>query len=254
MAGVGDGMQRKGLAVLIILVSLLAMTLVGVAVVSPIGAQSPDDAADRTVSVDATGSASAAPDRALIRVRAVAEGDDPGAVRDELAAEADALRSNFERLGLSVEDYETSEYRVHSPRVPPREAENVPAFRGVHGFEVTLEDPDRVGAVVDAAADADVEVDTIEFTLSDAVRTDLREEAIANAMGDARAQVDAIARNGDLHVTSVASVDATQRNVDPVRYEAAAMATPTPESADTSVETGDVAVEYAVEVTYNATA
>jgi hypothetical protein len=28
----------------------------------------------------------------------------------------------------------------------------------------------------------------------------------------------------------------------------------TPESADTSVETGDVAVEYAVEVTYNATA
>ena len=61
-------MRREGLAVLIILVSLLAMTLVGVAVVSPIGAQSPDDAADRTVSVDATGSASAAPDRAVVRV------------------------------------------------------------------------------------------------------------------------------------------------------------------------------------------
>ena len=238
----------------IILVSLLAMTLVGVAVVSPIGAQSPDDDADRTVSVDATGGASAAPDRALVRVRAVAEGDDPGAVRDELATGTDALRSNFEGIGLSEDDYETSEYRVRSPRVPPREAESAPAFRGVHGFEVTLEDPDRVGAVIDAAADAGVEVETIEFTLSEAVRADLREDAIANAMGDARAQADAIADNGDLHVTSVESVDATQRNFSPVRYETEAMATPTPGSADTSVETGDVSVEYAVEVTYRATA
>ncbi|MFQ3283301.1 MAG: hypothetical protein ACI9TI_000568 [Natronomonas sp.] len=247
-------MRREGLAVVIILVSLLAMTLVGVAVVSPIGAQTPEAAADRTVSIDATGGASAPPDRAIVRVRAVAEGDDPGAVRDELAAEAEALRSNFEGIGLSAEDYETSEYRVRSPRVHPREEETVPAFRGVHSFEVTLEDPDSVGEVVDAAADANVEVESIEFTLSDVVRTDLREEAIANAMSDARAQADAIASNGDLHVTSVASVDATQRNFSPVRYEAEAMATPAPEPAQTSVETGDVSVEYAVEVTYNATA
>ena len=45
-------MQRQGLAVLIVLISLLAMALVGVAVVSPIGAESPEDAADRTVPAD----------------------------------------------------------------------------------------------------------------------------------------------------------------------------------------------------------
>ncbi|WP_181690991.1 SIMPL domain-containing protein [Natronomonas sp. LN261] len=246
-------MQRTAIAVLVVLVSLLAMTLVGVAVVSPIGAQSPDDAADRTVSVDATGGADAPPDRAVVRVRAVAEGDDPDAVRRELATDADALRTNLDGIGLTDDDYETMHYRVRSPRVPPREEDEVPAYRGVHGFEVTLDDPDRVGEVIDATADADVEVEGIEFTLSEVVRTDLREEAIANAMSDARMQADAIARNGDLHVTSVASVDATQRNFSPVRYEGAAMATPEPESADTNVETGDVSVEYAVEVTYNAT-
>lgn len=246
-------MQRKGLAVLIVLVSLLAMTLVGVAVVSPIGAQSPDDAADRTVSVDATGGADAPPDRAVVRVSAVAEGDNPATVRDDLETDTDALRANFAETGLTDDDYETTEYRVRSSRPSPRE-EDAPAYRGTHAFEVTLDDPDRVGAVIDATADADAEVGNIEFTLSEAVRTELREEAIANAMADARMQADAIARNGDLHVTSVASVDATQRSFSPVRYEADVAEAPPADGAGTSVDTGDVSVEYAVEVTYNATA
>jgi uncharacterized protein YggE len=96
-------------------------------------------------------------------------------------------------------------------------------------------------------------VQYFEFTLSEATRTELREEAIANAMGDARTQADAIARNGELHVTSVASVDATQRNFTPVRYEMAAGDGAANEPT-TSVDLGDVSVEYAVEVTYNATA
>lgn len=245
-------MQRDGLAVLIVLASVLAMTLVGVAVVSPIGAESPDDAADRTVSVDATGGADAPPDRAVVRVSAVAEGDDPAAVRDDLATDADALRDALASVGLTDDDYETTDYRIRSPRLP-REQDDGPEYRGTHAFEVTLDDPDRVGAVIDAAADTDAEVGNIEFTLSELVREELREDAIENAMTDARTQADAIAANGDLHVTSVAHVDATQRSFSPVSYEGP-VATPQPEADDTSVDTGDVSVEYAVEVTYNATA
>ncbi len=246
-------MQRDGLAVLIVLASILAMALVGVAVVSPIGAESPDDAADRTVSVDATGGADAPPDRAIVQVSAVAEGDDPAAVRDELATDADALRTALESAGLTDDDYETTDYRINSPRLPP-ERDDGPDYRGTHAFEVTLDDPDRVGVVIDAAADSDAEVGDIEFTLSELVRAELREDAIGNAMTDARTQADAIAANGDLHVTSVAHVDATQRSFSSVSYDAAPAATPQPEADDTSVDTGDVSVEYAVEVTYNATA
>lgn len=244
-------MQRDRLAVLIILVSILAMTLVGVAVVSPIGAQSPDNAADRTISVDAVGGADAPPDRAVVRVAAVAEGDDPGAVRDDLESTADALRSNLDEAGVSDDAYETTDYRIDSYRPRPQDGRDVPEYRGVHAFEVTLDDPARVGAVIDAAADADAEVQNVEFTLSEATRTELREEAIANAMGDARTQADAIAKNGELHVTSIATVDATQRNFTPVRYEMAAGDGAAGQS--TSVDLGDVSVEYAVKVTYNAT-
>ena len=245
-------MQRERLAVLIVLTSLVAMALVGVAVVSPIGAEPPDDAADRTISVEATGGADAPPDRAVVRVAAVAEGDDPAAVRDDLADNADALRENLEATGVTEDDYETTEYRIREARRPPEERPEQPRYRGVHAFEVTLDDPERTGAIVDAAADANAEIGGIEFTLSEAARDELREEAIERAMSDARTQADVIARSGELHVTSVRHVDATQQRYRPVSYELDAVE----ESADapgTAIDTGDVSVEYRVRVTYNAT-
>jgi uncharacterized protein YggE len=246
-------MQHDRLAILVVLVSLTAMTLLGVAVVSPIGAQSPDDIADRTISVDATGGADAAPDRAIVRVSATAEGDDPSAVRDSLATDADALRSNLDDAGVARDSYETSRYRISERRRPPREKREVASYRGVHTFEVTLEDPDRVGTVIDAAADSDAEIEHVEFTLSEAVREELREEAIENAMGDARSQAGTIATSGDLHVTSIATVDARQQRFRPVSYEMEASAAGG-DAGGTRIETGDVSVQYAVEVTYNATA
>ena len=245
-------MQRERLAVLIITVSLVAMTLVGVAVVSPIGADAPSDSADRTIAVSAVGGANAPPDRATVRVAATATGDDPAAVRDELTADADALRDALESAGLTEDDYETTTYRIDENHRRPDERAEGPAYRGVHAFEVTLEDPDRSGAVIDAAADSDAEINDIRFTLSEERRTELRTEAIENAMADARTQADTIAEHGELHVTGVQRVDATQRNFRPVRYEAAAG--DGAGSPETAIETGDVSVEYQVSVTYNATA
>ncbi|MCQ4333540.1 SIMPL domain-containing protein [Natronomonas sp. F2-12] len=247
-------MQRERLAVLVIVVSLFALTLVGAAIVSPIGADAPADGADRSITVSAVGGADAAPDRAVVRVAATAAGDDPAAVRDELTADADALRSALESAGITEDDYETVSYRIDEPRRPrePGAEDETPAYRGVHAFEITLDDPDRTGAVVDAAADSDAEINDIRFTLSEERRNELREEAIGDAMGDARTQADTIADNGELSVTGVHRVDAAQRNFRPVRHEAAAGDGGAP--PDTAIESGDVSVQYQVTVTYNATA
>lgn len=245
-------MQRDRLAVLIVITSLVAMALVGVAVVSPIGAESPDDAADRTISVEATGGADAPPDRAAVRVAAIAEGDDSATVRDDLAVNADALRNALDAAGVDEGDYETTEYYIREVRQSPEERSD-PRYRGVHAFEVTLDDPDRIGSVIDAAADANAEIGGIELTLSEAARDDLREEAIERAMSDARTQADSIARNGELHVTSVQRVDATQQRFRAVSYELDAVEE-TADAPPTTIDTGDVSVEYSVRVVYNATA
>ena len=245
-------MKRDKLPILVVVVALLAAVLTGAALVAPSDAQDPDTNANRTISVDATGEADAAPDQAVVRVAATAEGDDPQAVRDDLAANSDALREELSNASVEPDQYETDEYRIRERRRPPREEDgDAPDYRGVHGFVVTLEDPQRAGEVIDAAANSSAEIEVVRFTLSEDRRTELRERAIEDAMDDARSQAEAVVENGDLEVTSVASVDASQQRYRPVEYEAAA-----PQAADasgTEVETGDVSVSYQVRVTYNAT-
>ena len=245
-------MKRDILPILVVVVALLAAVLTGAALVAPSDAQDPDTNANRTVSVDATGEADAAPDQAVVRVAATAEGDDPQTVRDDLAANSDALREELSNASVEPDQYETDEYRIRERRRPPREEDgDAPDYRGVHGFVVTLEDPQRAGEIIDAAANTSAEIEVVRFTLSEDRRTELRERAIEDAMDDARSQAEAVAENGDLEVTSVASVDASQQRYRPVEYEAAA-----PRAADasgTEVETGDVSVNYQVRVTYNAT-
>ncbi len=216
------------------------------------GAQSTAQPADRTVSVAATGSADASPDRAVVRVAATAEGNSSAEVRDALAAESEALRAALDEFGV---DYETIEYRIYSVderERPPREAAPSAEYRGVHAYQVSLDEPDGAGAVIDAATEAGAEVTDIELTLSDEKRTELREEAIRAAMTDARSQADTIAAAGDLRVTNVATVDASQGRYVPVRYEAAD-AGGNAAAPRTVISEGEVSVTYRVEVTYNAT-
>lgn len=246
-------MSPKKLSALVVATALLAAGLVGAAMMMPTGAQNTDDTADRTITVDATGEADAEPNQAVLRIAVTAEGDDPQAVRDDLSAGAEDLRESLAEANVSEDAYETSEYRIRQDRRPPREERNsdAPEYRGVHAFEVTLDDPDRVGAVIDAAADAGAEVNHVSFTLSEERREELRSDAIADAMSDARLQADTIAQNGDLSITSVAAVDASEQRYSPVRFEVAAAGAAADSS--TSVSPGDVTVSYNVRVTYNAT-
>jgi uncharacterized protein YggE len=213
-------------------------------------AQTTATPADRAISVSATGSADASPDQAVVHVAVTGEADDPATVRDTLATGAQDLRDRLDELGV---EYETTEYAIEQrPERPPERRTDAPPYRGVHAFQVTLDDPDAAGDVIDAAVEAGAEVGHVELTLSDAQRETLREEAIRDAMADARSQATTIASAGDLTVTGVATVDAAQRHYSPVRYEMAAAASGAA-AADTVVSQGEVSVSYEVSVTYNAT-
>ncbi|AQL43687.1 hypothetical protein BV210_13675 [Halorientalis sp. IM1011] len=210
-----------------------------------------DGGSGQTITVAGEGSASTQPDQAVLRLAVTAEGDDPAAIRSELASGAEELRSALSEAGVAEDSIETSGYSIQEPprRAPPREGgESGPDLRGVHSFEVTLSDTDRAGAVVDAATGSGAEVESVRFTLADDTREDLRNEALRNAMDNARGQADTLADSGGLSVTGVASIDATGTNYRPVAYEDTA----TQAGGGTTIETGDVSVETSVRVVYNA--
>jgi len=209
-----------------------------------------NDSADRTIHVSATGSADAAPDQGVARVAVTAEGDSIQTVRDDLATGTEDLTAALDELGV---EYETSEYSVNEPR-ERREQGDVPAYAGSHAFEVNFDDPDMAGEIVDAVAGADAQVRDIELTLSEETREDLRDQAIENAMADARQQAGTVADAGELAVAGVQTVDASQQYFRPVELSGAAYESAQDDAAapPTDIAAGDVSVSYSVDVTYNA--
>lgn len=247
-------MRRKALTVLVV-AGLLTVGAAGTA----LALGSPDqqataapDGQAKSVSVSGQGSANAAPDKAVIRVAVVAEGDDSATVRDDLSAGAADLREALGEAGVSDDQIQTDYYRIREGRPYPREERERPT-RGEHAFEVELADTDMTGAVVDAAADSGAEVQNLRFTLAEDTRADLRDEALENAMGDADRQAQTLAGASDLTITGVHSVDATNNRYRPVRYEGAVAETAAGDGGSTSIESGDVSVSVSVRVVYNAT-
>lgn len=211
------------------LVALVSLALAGATVGVGTGAMALQEdnrtqtaaGADRSITVTGRASAEGPPDEAVVTVAAVAEGEDPAAVRGALATNADALRQSLRDAGIADEQVATVEFRIDEPHRPPDEPHRPPDgrdadYRGVHAFRLTVDDVARAGAVVDAAADAGAEVRYVVFGLSDERRAELRDRALADAMDDARRQADTLAAAGGLEAAEVRRVDASDGRFDPV--------------------------------------
>jgi uncharacterized protein YggE len=206
-----------------------------------------DRGTDRTVRVSASGSAETAPDQAVLRVSVVATGDDASVVRDRLSENVSQVREALADVG--VDSVRTLNYDIDR-NYRAREEPDAPEYRGRHTLEVTLKNVSKVGEVIDAAVESGAtNVEDVRFTLSEEKRRNLRQDALADAMENARSQADTLATEANLEITGVHDVSTTERGPRPHRYEATAGAA----DGGTSVDAGPVAVNVNVRVTYNAT-
>lgn len=243
-------MARNHIAALIVGLTVLAVALTGAMAVSgAVGADSHDESpTEQQISVDALGQADAEPDKAIVEAAVRVEGEDPETIRNELASSSTALQDALDAENIA---YQTKDYEI---REPYRSGSEEPDVIGLHVFEITVDDPDNTGEVVEIATQAGAKIGSIDMTLSDETREELRDQAIQNAMDDASHQAGTIADTSDLAVEEVVSVDATQQRFSPVTLEAAPAGEDDAAGRPTDIETGDVSVVYNVEVTFGVTA
>jgi len=245
--------SRVTLAGVAVVAALLATAGVGAAFAAggaPVQAdQSAQQAQNDTITVGASGQVQAAADRAVVRVGVVATGDDIERVRSDLSSNASAMRSALNEMGIEDGQIRTAYYDISTNRRYGGAESEEPAYRAIHSFAITVEDPDTVGQVVDTAVTngAD-EVDGIQFTLSADKREELRQEALTEAMNTARGEASTIAAAEDLSVSGVDRVSTTEYGARPYAVETAAL------SADagggTSIDSGPVSVTASVTVVY----
>ena len=208
------------------------------------------NATGRTVSVGATGSASAQPDEAVVYVAVTATANDAATARDRVATNATSVRKALAVL-VGPDQIRTTSFNVYQRSdATPTKTGTRTHYYATHAFAVTVSNVDSVGTVIDTAINGGAStVQSVQYTLSDATRKKLREQALGSAMSDARSQADTLASNGDLTITGVQSVSTGGASVPrprPVTLSSGAA------GSSTRVTPGPVTVDVSVHVVYAA--
>ncbi|MDY6819312.1 MAG: SIMPL domain-containing protein [Halobacteriales archaeon] len=212
------------------------------------GAASADGS--QTIAVGATGQVSADPNQAILRVAVVTTGGDAPTARQRLAENVSRMREALAAMGIGEDQIRTSFYDLDRDRRPPREGgEEQLQYRATHAFEITLDDTETVGQAIDTAVEnGATRIDGVEFTLSESTRRELRNQALTDAMANARTQANTLARTGNLTVTGVAEIRTADASVVSFRTEAFAA-----DAGGTAIDSGPVTVRATVQVVFNAT-
>jgi len=206
---------------------------------------------DEFVRVSASGSVDAEPDAVTVSLAVQAENDDPTVARQEVANGVEGMRQALNEVGISDDNITSTEYSLSDGRRhrPGPEEEERPEHIARHEFEVTVNNPDRAGEIIDAGIDSGAtSVSGVSFTFSEDRRQELKQDALQEAMENARSQADAASEAGGISVTGVRSVSTTDTGYSPVSYGRAAFEE---DAASTQVDPGPVEVESTVEVVYD---
>ncbi|MBO4249407.1 SIMPL domain-containing protein [Halomicrobium sp. IBSBa] len=206
---------------------------------------------NRTVDVGATGAVSAQPDQAVVRVGVETRAGDAATARQQLADNVTQLRdalADVEGAQVRTNGYDIGQdYR----RPPSEEEDPEPRYVARQSFEITINDTDKAGAVIDTAvANGANNVDNVEFTLSADRRDELEEQALEGAMDRARTKATTVAERADLTIEGVETVTTVDRGYRP--YAAEMTATAATDGASTDIDSGPVTVTAQVQVTYEA--
>lgn len=199
-------MNRSVLAPVAVALLLVTAGCLGVATAQtePAPGSESGAAGPATVTVGATGQASAAPDVATVHASVVAVADTAEGARAAAAEDAESLRAALADAGLPAEAVTTVGYRLGTDY--SRDREEPDRFRVDHRFAIEVSDVDDAGRIVDAAvAGGANRVDGVSFGLSDETRRDLRTDAVAAAMADARADAEAVAAAAGVGIDRLAS-------------------------------------------------
>lgn len=206
----------------------------------------PGDSSNSTVVATGTGTVTTDADLAVLSIAVSSTADTADEAREDTARRVAALTAALTEAGIAEENVTTTSFSL-TPQYDYRNGRGeVIGYRAVHALQVEVA-PDDAGRIVDVSVGAAaVEVWSVAFTLSDERRTELRGDAIAEAVELARADADAAAGAADLQVTGVHSIQVGSNGGGPVyRYADAAA-----EDGSTEFMPGPVTVTATVTVTY----
>lgn len=205
--------------------------------------------------VNGEGKASATPDRASVRVGAVAQAKDASEAQAKVSAIVTKTIEVIKELGIDATAIQTSGvslYPVYASEVPATDRrgsdeQRIVAYRAQNGVVVRVDDLAKLGQVIDlAVTNGGNSIDGVNFEMKDDAPQ--RKEALKQAAAEAKDKAEAIAEAMGLEIMGVQEVVEGDVNVVyPMmgnRMSGLAAAESTP------IEAGQVETSASLTVTY----
>ena len=242
-----NGLAAAAVAALVLLAGCTGVGIPGAA--GDDGATTGTGSEHRTVTVEASATVEAAPDLAVVRVAVEATADSAEAARAAVAEDAERMRAALREAGVPDANVSTEAFNVYPEYDYSDEERELVGYRAVHAYRIETV-PDRAGETIDVAVgNGATSVSGVTFTLSDATRGELRQEALTAAVENARSDAETVASAADTSLGDVRTVSTSGGDGGPIPvYETRGDAGG---GGSTVVEPGTVSVRASVTVVYD---
>lgn len=182
----------KGIAISILTFAMLGVFLLGGLFTSPVSAEL---GTKNEISVNGTGVVMAKPDTGIISVGVDTADMDPQKAQVENTRLSNQLVDALKKAGVKDTDIKTAYYNMYREYNYHEGKSTEGKYRVTHGYEVTVRDIQRVGAIIDIATNNGAnQVNGVRFTVTDTSKyyQEALKIALKNAEGKATTIADAI--------------------------------------------------------------
>jgi uncharacterized protein YggE len=205
---------------------------------------------ERLIHTSATGTVTTTPDQAEISVSVQTESLDPKLAQAQNAVIMTQVMTALKEAGVADKDLKTTGFSMY----PVYDDSGSYFFKNIRYYQVTntllirVTDVKQTGDLLDlAVANGANNVNGVTFTLSEEKQQGLRDEALTEAVGLARADADTVAKAAGLTITGVREITVGGGNVPyPVPMYSAANV----KEAATPLQQGEMTVTASVSVSY----
>jgi uncharacterized protein YggE len=214
-------------------------------------AADPSSPPEHTITVTGAGTATVSPDVADVRLGVLVSRPTVKEARSVAAARMTAVIAAVKKLGIADKDIQTTTISLQ-PNYDYTNNGNPPRITGYslsNGIAVTVRNLDQTGDVIDdSLAAGATTLDGVGFRVADPAAAET--QARTDAMSQAKASADTLAKSAGVSISGVASISEVATPVPgPIYFGRAALGAAAPDQA-TPVQPGTTDVTITVTVSY----
>lgn len=201
------------------------------------------------ITVSGAGEAFGAPDLALLNLGVSAQGKTVKEARETAAAAMNNVLDALKDSGVADKDVQTRQFRIEPEYEYPDGRQELIGFRVTNIVEAKVRDLDRLGEVIDDVAEAGgdvVQVQGLSFTIEKP--DELRAQARAEAVADARARAESLADLAGVKLGKPISINESTA-IPPTPFFAGAVMERDVQVA-TPIEAGELEISVTVDIVF----